>query len=458
MLTRKSFPLAWALGAGFLLATLLTAVPAAADGGSYGYFRVIEGTATLIPADSGERAGAQVNQPFLPGDRVRVPSGSRVELVLPDRNVLRLDGGSEVAFDQLAGLEDGNDTATRLRLNVGNAQLVVDQDALGDELPRIDTPNASVYIQAPGAYRLTTDQGEYTQVVVRKGTAEVATEGGTATVHAGEEATVEGAQQPQAEVREATAVDDLERWGRQLSDQMASDSPYVDEGLAYQAAPLTQYGSWIVYEDRSYWRPNVEAGWQPYLHGHWIYTPSGLTWVADEPWGWARYHHGARDYVPGYGWVWGAGDVYAPAWVYWYWGPEEIGWCPIGYYTHFYGRHFNDPGFRFGVYGWAGGDWDFFGRWNFVPVHNFGDRHLDHFARPAMQLRDEVRMMPLPRGIITTDSRPLTPGHLKEPRVVIDTLSRGAKGGTLTDVTTFVARRPDLPPQVLHTVVVDTPT
>ncbi|HSS49348.1 MAG TPA: hypothetical protein VLX28_10410, partial [Thermoanaerobaculia bacterium] len=52
-----------------LLAALV--VPAAAqttdqtaETGSYGYFRVVEGAATLTPAD-GERAGVEINQPLL---------------------------------------------------------------------------------------------------------------------------------------------------------------------------------------------------------------------------------------------------------------------------------------------------------------------------------------------------------------------------------------------------------
>ena len=50
----------------------------------------------------------------------------------------------------------------------------------------------------------------------------------------------------------------------------------------------------------------------------------------------------------------GAGNAEKANLTYWYWGESYVGWCPTGYYTHFYGNRYG--GFRHGVYGWAGGD------------------------------------------------------------------------------------------------------
>ncbi|HTQ79960.1 MAG TPA: FecR domain-containing protein, partial [Thermoanaerobaculia bacterium] len=170
---RSALAVCLALGLGFVLALSALAQdpedPSVPDGGGgYAYIRLIDGAATLIPAggpgqEGGGNAGgaAVVNQPVLPGDRVLVANRGRVEIVLSDRNLLRLDGGSEVAFDHLAGSPTGDDQgaadrSTQITLTQGNAQLVVVEDALGDELPRIDTPNASLYIRNPGTYRITT--------------------------------------------------------------------------------------------------------------------------------------------------------------------------------------------------------------------------------------------------------------------------------------------------------------
>ncbi|MEA2690836.1 MAG: hypothetical protein QOJ16_223 [Acidobacteriota bacterium] len=451
-----------------------------ASQGSYGYFRIVEGSATVVEAGSGTRSAAAVNQPVMPGDRVFVAERGRVEIVLSDRNLLRLDGGSEILLAQLAGTPDTNGRSTRLRLEEGNFQLVVVQDSLGDELPRVDTPNATVYIQYPGSYRITSDQGNWSGVVVRRGTAEVVTDRGSVRVRADEEAHVEGTENARTDVAQASGYDAVERWGRDLETQVAGNrgNGYLDERLSYAGAPLGRYGSWIEVNNQHYWRPTVEGGWRPFTDGYWTPTPSGLTWVATEPWGWVPYHYGSWDYLDGYGWVWAPGYVYSPAWVYWYWGPSQIGWCPVGYYTGWYGRHYRDPAFRHGVYGWAGGDWDLFGRWNFVDSHHFGHRDLGRWVRQGREgdergkghgrggvqgdLRGDMRTAELPRGIITTDTRGITPGRWNHPDQVLNLLRNRAGnplrgGGNLPDVTSFVARKPNLPPQVLRAVTDDTP-
>lgn len=456
----------FALALGLLV---LPAEPAAADSdGSYGYVRAIEGSATLIPTGSSDRDTAELNQPVLAGDRLIVAGRSRMELVLADRNILRLDGGSELILERLAASPDSNDRATVLRLLEGNLQLVVLTDSLGDELPRIETPNATIYTQHYGVYRVTADSDGWSEVTVRTGKAEVVTERGAVQVRAGEMALIEGEERlADVDVRAADTYDSLERWGSRMDDEYASagdDLKYVDEDLRYAAAPLSRHGSWISYENRNYWRPRVDTGWRPYTHGRWVYTPSGSTWVSSEPWGWVPYHYGSWDYLPGYGWAWEPGYVYSPAWVYWYWGPSHVGWCPTGYYTRYYGPRFGHGfGFRYGVYGWAGGDWGYFDRWTFVGSDYFRSgyrrgyrdgyrdgRHDDRWdvrrhAVPIDQLRRAAHDMP--RGIVTTDTRQITPDRARNTQDVLNTLrdQRVGRGGAdLPDVSSFVARRPEL--------------
>ena len=453
----------------------LTALPAAAEsrGGSYGYFRVIEGTATLMQQD-GDRQPAEINQPVLPGDRIWVPERSRAEIVLADRNILRLDGGSEVILEQLAASPDRDDPATVLRLEDGNVLLTVTTDSLGDQLPRVDTPNATIYTQHFGTYRITATQG-LTELVVRRGKAEVVTDRGSQIVKADEAAFVEGERSADVDVESATAYDALERWADKLEGEgRYADNDYIDDDLRYQAAPLARHGSWIQHGGRPYWRPRVEVGWRPYWQGRWAYTPAGLTWVSYEPWGWVPYHYGSWDYLPNYGWAWAPGRQWAPAHVYWYWGPSYAGWCPTGYYTSFYRHRY--PYFRSGVYGWAGGSWDHYSHWSFISHDyfrgyrngyrdGFKDARRDHWdVRRYAVPRDQVRRAgPLERGVITTDTRPLRPDTWNEPRQAIRVLTdqpvarrleRGDREtGELPDVTPFIQRRPDLPDNVVRTVV-----
>ena len=121
----------------------------------YSYLRNLRGDATLILAD-GERRQVESNQPVLAGDRLWVAPGSLAEVLLSDGNLLRLDGGSEVSFEALAGSPESRDRSTALRLPEGNVQLVVFSDVLGTD-SRVDLPNATVYVGEAGRYRLTSD-------------------------------------------------------------------------------------------------------------------------------------------------------------------------------------------------------------------------------------------------------------------------------------------------------------
>jgi hypothetical protein len=448
------------------------------DGGSYGYLRVVEGSATLIQAGEKDGSPADVNQPVLAGDRIWVEKGSKVEIVLADRNIVRLDGGSELLLEHLAESPDAGDPTTVLRLLEGNMQVVVTDDSLGDELPRVETPNATVLPQDFGVYRIATAEESWSEVTVRRGQAEVRGGGERETVNADESAVIQGNDQDDREaaieIDDAPGIDGLERWAQRLDqDSQQADVRYVDDDLRYSASSLGRNGSWVTVENERYWRPQVAADWRPYSHGRWAYTPSGMTWVSYEPWGWVPYHYGSWDYVSSYGWLWRPGRVYSPAWVYWYWGSDYTGWCPIGYYTHYYSARFGNSGFRSGVYGWAGGDWGLFSRWSFVSTGYFrgysrSHRNGDWDGRRGGNWRDQrdVRRFAVPndqrrggrslgRGIITTDTRPLTPDTLRDPRQAVQVLASQPRGGRrrggdtpLTDVTPFIARRPDLPTTV----------
>jgi hypothetical protein len=453
-----------------LTCAALAAAPAAAGGQrSYGYLRVLEGSATVQQAGGGDRAEAEVNQPVLAGDHLWVPARSRLEVLLADGTLLRIDGDSELVLERLAASADTDDSGTVVRLLEGNLQLVVDPETQADELPRIETVNATIDVENPGTFRVAAERDGLTEIVVRRGSTHVDSEAGSERVRAGEQLAIEGREYARDGVEEAGGFDSLERWARHLDeDYSGADERYADSGqsLRYAARPLDRYGSWINIDGGTYWRPNgLDASWRPYWQGRWAYTPSGLTWVSYEPWGWVPYHYGTWDYLPGYGWVWQAGSVFSPAWVYWYWGNDYAGWCPTGYYTRFYGRSIH-AGFRFGVYGWASTDWGHFQHWNFIRHDHFGRRDQFRYAVPAGEMRGRDRSPG--RGIITTDTRPLKPNLWRKPQEAVNVLSgwraegrpgrtAGGKGpqGALPDVTEFIARKPQLTPTEMRHVAAE---
>jgi len=437
-------------------ALLVAGAPAfaARSQSSYAYVRTLEGTASLYGVDAGydrDDSYLSVNSPLRSGDRIRVDRGSRAELVLPDQSVLRLDGGADLTLSVLALAADRDSETSRIQLQRGEIQLVVLSSRYGANLPRIDTPNSTIYLDSEGAYRVATDGARTTEVIVRQGRAEVVTVRGSATVRGDELLIVSGTDWPQLEVDDAGQETALERWGRRLDDEVvAADLRDIDEPLRYGAGRLTAYGSWVSVGNRRAWRPSrVSAGWRPYVDGRWTYTPSGLTWVSNEPWGWSTYHYGTWDYVPGYGWAWFPGSRYSPAWVYWYWGPTYTGWCPVGYYSRYYSF---GASLRFGVYGWAGGSWGAMADWTFCPTRSLRNRNLrDNCGRG----RDFAGRGVLDRGLVTTDTRGVTPDLFDRPQDIVTRLHRGALRGRpgaagagstdLPDVNDFVARRRDLP-------------
>lgn len=427
--------------AAVLLAGTLPAAAARED--RYGYYRVVDGSANVV--QQGSTLAAQENQPLLTGDRLWTGRGSRIEVVLADGTVLRVGGDSEIGFEQLADSGDTYAGSNRLTFVRGEVQLTAD----GSIETRVDTDNSSIYLRNSGSYRIET-RDDTTVVLVRSGAAEVRTRRGASVVRANEEAWIEGDSSP--DVGPAGSWDSLERWASSLDDEYRGtrrDDDYVDGSLGYSASRMAGYGSWVNYRSRSAWRPRVGSDWSPYRHGRWVYTPSGLTWVSYEPWGWVPYHYGSWDYVPSWGWLWYPGRTYAPAWVYWYWGPTHVGWCPIGYYSHFYGPRFyggfgSDFNFGFGIHGWAGGPWRRFDRWTFVDCHRLYDPRLGYHARNAMQLGTA-----LPRGIIATQTRGLGPAIATRPSEGMNVLAHGGGGWTkplrdLPDVSRFVARDPNV--------------
>ncbi|MGZ5380894.1 MAG: DUF6600 domain-containing protein [Thermoanaerobaculia bacterium] len=107
---------------------------------------------------------------------------------------------------------------------------------------------------------------------------------------------------------------------------------------------LSPHGDWVTVGSYGHcWRPRgIDRNWQPYLNGEWLYTENGWTWVSYDPWGGDPYHYGTWSRSDAYGWVWIPGTIWAPAWVTWYVGDNDIGWAPV------------PPSFSVGYSGYAG--------------------------------------------------------------------------------------------------------
>jgi hypothetical protein len=300
------------------------------------------------------------------------------------------------------------------------------------------------------------------ELVTREGYAELVTDRGSTIVRAGESAHSGSDRWGRVTVANAGPSDDLERWSDDLArgaQRAGKSSRYLDGQFGYASSQLDDNGDWVVYQNVNYWRPRVAAGWSPYWDGRWAWTPSGYTWVSNESWGWVPYHYGRWSMVPAYGWVWCPGTVYSPAWVYWHWSSGYAGWCPTGYYYDYYNPWYRG-GFRYGFYGWAGGNWGYYSNWNFAPVHCFRDRNFRGQFRRGDDLKRERGWPEVPRGLITTDTRDFRPDRIDRADQLIHEIGKNRRGGNereLPDVTDFVGRKRDLAPPVARAIAPESP-
>ncbi|WP_245497810.1 DUF6600 domain-containing protein [Mesorhizobium sp. M7A.F.Ca.CA.001.08.2.1] len=128
---------------------------------------------------------------------------------------------------------------------------------------------------------------------------------------------------------------------------------------------LSNYGGWRTSSRfGDVWVPSVRTQWRPYTEGRWVWTDDGWYWQSTEPFGDVVYHYGRWAYDPDFGWVWIAGDQWAPAWVVWRQGGNDVGWAPA---PPDVGVAFDDA-------------W-----WCFVPVAAIGAVDLVRVVRPVQE-------------------------------------------------------------------------
>src|SRR5512143_3290985 len=232
---------------------------------------------------------ADRNVPMTLGDRVYTGSRSRIELQVHGGDFVRL--GARTDFAALNLTED----TKQFSLRSGVASIRI-RHLSESEIFEIDTPNAAVIFEGPGAYRLDVDEDGFTRVGVRSGSATVAAGGGQIPLYAGEGIEIEGLDEPRYDIVTLVRPDAWDQWVNQRDDRQTRTRSYryVSADIV-GADDLDEYGQWEQVRDYGWvWSPTVvSADWTPYRAGHWIWQdPWGWTWVSAEPWGWAPYHYG----------------------------------------------------------------------------------------------------------------------------------------------------------------------
>ena len=159
-------------------------------------------------------------------------------------------------------------------------------------------------------------------------------------------------------------------------------TPAMAQSSDDMAAALDAYGHWIRHARYGeVWVPDgVPPDWRPYEYGHWVYTDDwGWYWVSDDAeddWGWVVYHYGRWAYDRSTGWFWVPGDEWAPAWVDWRYGGDDIGWAPM------------PPDDLIDAYD------DDAEYWSFVPLRYIGEPELRRYYVPRDRRRRRLARHP----------------------------------------------------------------
>ena len=440
---------------------IVAAVPLRADNGrSQSYFTWDDGGTVVRQGEDGKEVDARVNFPLFQGDEVLTSRRGRSEIRLSDGNIIALDRSTDVLFHSILNSYDGGDDNAQTVAELRYGHVILQRTGSGHDQVRLDTENASYVASNEAIYSIDAEGRGAEHITVFNGDVEVRTPERTTTLRAGESVSVDhsGVYDQVSEAR----ADDFERWFLQRSQRYNDrSSRYLDSSLSYADPDLDSNGSWVYASSYGSWcwRPYVGAGWRPYFNGSWIYGRGGhLIWVSYEPWGWVPYHYGRWGYDATWGWLWFPGISYAPAWVYWMYGPGYVGWIPMGWYDCYrpYYAWAYQPYARFGFgfnYGWFGrvrvGDIDL-RPWTFMRPGEFIGTRPDRAALTLDQVRDHLAHAN--GGLATVSGAPAPFRRGQDPSAAVaGMLKRGVAPGSVggaTDVTPFFRRDPNLSPAV----------
>jgi hypothetical protein len=359
--------------------------------GAYGRVRAADDGATILRADSeaGQSDRATVNSPLFPGDVLRTDDEQRVEVQLAGGSIVRVDSGSELLFQSLPNPEAKFQDNTVLALK--NGVIRITSRLNEKEEFRIDTPDAAIYLNGEGEFRVSTGDRNGTRVESLRGVAEVVGNDASVLVRGGMGTLVASGSSPDTpRAYSALTSDGFDRWCASRDDAYRAHDRNVDpderDDVPAEVSPyygeLSAQGRWDV--DAQYgavWYPTgVSTDWRPYYDGYWSYGPGGYFWVSNEPWGWAPYHYGCWQWTASHRWCWVPGHVFAGAWVSWSWGSLSVGWAPLDYW----GR----PGCVGGAL--YAGYYDAHS-WTFVNYDHLHSRNVSRYAVPIDGLRDDLR-------------------------------------------------------------------
>ena len=314
---------------GMLALILLLGGYAQADYVMHGRVSYDAGNTLVKGAQEVDWSNASINTLILSGDNLWVDSGGTAEVEFPGGNFLRMADASKVEVN-------GVSPTLALRGWTGSFYVQRISRSTGDVV--LETPAAMVRVSKDTAIRIDILEDGATAITVRWGAGTVRTQNGhELTLTSGQRVWVEPGLLPSDTVRFSSNNDDsFDRWNRDRAEWLATGqtkTPIPVSDSTIGMSDLSNYGEWVVIDNRSYWRPTVVVDYVPYRYGRWSYTSGiGNVWVGTYPFSYTTTHYGFWDYYPRYGWVWSYHDVWSPAWVATVRYGDHFLWSPINRY------------------------------------------------------------------------------------------------------------------------------
>lgn len=275
------------------------------------------GNLSLAVAGSDQWTDVPMNRPISVGDSLWVPERGRAELHIGS-SAIRLNEKTSLTFLTLS------DDSVQLKITRGTMVVRV-RSLTGKEAFEINTPNLAFSLQEAGEYRVTVNEDNTSNVMVRRGAAIAYGDRDSISIREAEQALFSGTNLSHNSINRMPPYDTFDQWvnDRDRAEDTSVSARYVSrEVIGYQQ--LDDNGSWETHaEYGAIWVPRTtEIDWAPYRNGNWLWVaPWGWTWVDRAPWGFAPYHYGRWAHI-GLRWAWVPGiqlhyerPVYAPALV-----------------------------------------------------------------------------------------------------------------------------------------------
>lgn len=313
------------------------------------------------------------------------------------------DGRAEIELDRGSWVRLAEDTKLEVRalppsaeFRLWNGSVYLDLSDRMEGRTLLKTPVGDVEVDPDSVVRVDLDKSESARVSVFNGRARAFPDSGSSVgLGPGERIYLDaGRPAPDPTRFDRGDQDGFDRYHRERVDYFINRPvPRELREDIVGARELNDYGSWVVVENISYWRPRCEPTWRPYSAGYWSYVPGcGYSWVDYAPWGYTTCHYGRWLYRPTYGWLWAPGYAWAPSYVYWSSYGNYCGWAPLDPWDRpcYYGAG-NGFNFAFGT----GSFFVDFRSWTFCDRDRFFfGRHHRRFGGHSFFAGNEINLRP----------------------------------------------------------------